>query len=50
MEHHDPNRSIAIYKSPIFNSQSPSKMRFLGATPVMFELLLIIGPRFCTAP
>jgi hypothetical protein len=41
--------SIAICKSSIFNSQSPSKARFLSATPVMVEWRRILGTCFCTA-
>jgi hypothetical protein len=48
-ENHFPNGSIAIYKFSILNAQSPSKVRFLGAAPVMLELSQIIGTCFCTA-
>ena len=50
IERHDPNGSIAFYKSSIFNSQSPSKMGFLGATSVMFESRLTIRTYFWASP
>jgi hypothetical protein len=40
--------SMANDKFSIFNSQSPSKLRFLGAISIMFELRLFVGTYFCT--
>jgi hypothetical protein len=41
---------MAIYKFSMANSQWPLRLRFHGATLIMFELRLIIGSYVCTEP
>jgi hypothetical protein len=45
-----PNRSMAIDKFSMANSQLPSRMRFQSATSIMFDLRLVIRACFCAAP